>query len=91
MPHITESLWLAQLLRRDAIKASEVKVGDVIVGQGRVILVTQIERCEYGPKCYLTFERTPTRDGYEKSISLPIDGEVEIIPRENLKSGLSNA
>jgi hypothetical protein len=89
MPHITEALWLAQCLRRESIPANEVRVGDILVGQGRVVLVTKIDRHEWGPQCNLCFETEPTRDGYEKCIVLPEGGIAEIIPRESLKPGLS--
>lgn len=89
MPHLDTAQDLAQYLRTQEVPATEVREGDILIGQGRVVLVSRIKRIEYGPSCFLEFEAEPCPrdpDEYIRCIALkPTDGAI-IVERGALRA-----
>ena len=89
MPHLETAGELAQALRTERIPASEVREGDVLIGQGRIVLVSKIEHIETPSQehCFLVFDEEPVpgdRDGYLRSITLKPSETATIVSRRCL-------
>lgn len=85
MPHLETANSVVRLLRTETVLATEIREGDILIEQGRVVQVTKIERTEYKDDAFfLNFETENAGEGYLKNIILISYGEATIVAREGL-------